>query len=242
MRISCALSIIAGILFSAFGTASAFAAEPSTQAEGAPPAPVQPKTVAILLFEGVELMDFTGPAEVFLLAEKGKGFRLVTVAESTKPLKTMGGITVVPDHSFATAPPAAVLVVPGGNLKAVGNPGREWLKKASGESEITLSVCFGAFLLAEAGMLDGIEATTHHWGIQDLKTAAPKCKVVTGKRFVDAGRIVTTAGVTAGIDGALHVVSRMFGEDAEKWVAEEWMEHRMARAPTPSSADSKAND
>lgn len=185
-----------------------------------------PKTVAILLFDGVELMDFAGPAEVFILAGKQKAFRVVTVAESTRPIKTMGGVTVTPEFSVETAPDAAVLVVPGGNLRALGRAGREWIKKASATAEITMSVCFGAFLLADAGLLDGVEATTHHWGLGDLQAAAPKCKVVTGKRFVDGGRIVTTAGVTAGIDGALHVVERMLGVEAATWVAEEWMEHR----------------
>src|SRR5262245_56053311 len=162
------------------------------------------KTVAVLLFEGVELMDFAGPAEVFIVAGEGRAFRVVTVAESTKPLKTMGGITITPDFSYDAAPKADVLVVPGGNTRAVGKAGRAWLKKASGEASVTLSVCFGAFLLADVGLLDGVKATTHSWGIEGLKKAAPKCQVVKGQRFVDSGKVVTTAGVTAGIDGALH--------------------------------------
>jgi transcriptional regulator GlxA family with amidase domain len=138
----------------------------------------------------------------------------------------MGGITLTPDFTYQTAPKADVLVVPGGNTRAVGKAGRAWLKKASGEAEVTLSVCFGAFLLADAGLLDGVEATTHSWGIEGLKKAAPKCKVVTGRRFVDGGKVVTTAGVTAGIDGALHVVERLLGKKAARWTAEEWMEYR----------------
>ncbi len=184
------------------------------------------KTVAVLLFEGVELMDFTGPAEVFIVADRGRSFRVVTVAESTKPLKTMGGITVIPDHAFDDAPKADILVVPGGNTRAVGKSGREWLKRASGDAEITMSVCTGAFLLADAGLLDGVEATTHHWATDDLKNIAPKCKVVTGKRYVDSGKIITAAGVTSGIDGALRVVERVLGKEAANWAAEEWMEHR----------------
>lgn len=185
------------------------------------------KTVAILLFEGVELMDFAGPAEVFIVAAEGKAFRVVTVAASTKPLKTMGGITVTPDFDFDNAPKADIVVVPGGNMKAVGKDGIAWIKNAAKDAEIVMSVCFGAMLLAEAGLLDDIEATTHHWGIDRLKTVAPKCKVVTGKmRFVDSGKIITTAGVTAGIDGALRVVERLLGREAARWTAQEWMEHR----------------
>jgi predicted amidohydrolase/putative intracellular protease/amidase len=184
------------------------------------------KTVAILVFDGVELLDFTGPAEVFSVADHGQAFRVVTVAASTKPLRTMGGITITPDHDYTTAPKADIVVVPGGNLSAVGQDGRAWLRKAAGDADIVMSVCYGALLLAETGLLDGVEATTHHQGIDDLKKAAPRCKVVQGKRFTDGGKVITTAGVTAGIDGALHVVERLLGEEAARWTAEEWMEHR----------------
>ncbi|MFO0865250.1 MAG: nitrilase-related carbon-nitrogen hydrolase [Gemmataceae bacterium] len=184
------------------------------------------KTVAVLLFDGVELMDFAGPAEVFIVAAEGKAFRVVTVAESTKTLKTMGGITVTPDYDYTNAPKADIVVVPGGNMRSVSKDGIAWIKKASKDAEITMSVCFGAMLLADAGLLDEIEATTHHWGMDRLRKVAPKCKVVEGKRFVDAGKVITTAGVTAGIDGALRVVERLLGQEAAAWTADEWMEHR----------------
>lgn len=203
------------------------AAEPKgAPPKGAPPKGAPVKTVAVLLFEGVELLDFTGPAEVFIVAAEGKAFKVVTVAGSTKPLKTMGGITVTPDFAYANAPKADIVIVPGGATSNVDQTGRAWLKKAVGEAEITMSVCFGAFLLADAGLLDNVEATTHHWAIERLRQACPKCKVVTDRRFVDSGKIVTTGGVTAGIDGALHVVERILGKDAAKWTAEEWLEYR----------------
>src|SRR5262249_52631357 len=131
-----------------------------------------------------------------------------------------------PDFSFETAPKADVLVVPGGNSRAVGKAGRAWLKKASGGAEATLSVCFGAFLLAAAGLLDGVEADPHAWGIEGVEEGGPKGQVGTGRLFVDGGKVVTTAGVTAGIDGALHVVERLLGQKAARWTAEEWMEYR----------------
>lgn len=184
------------------------------------------KTVAVLLFDGVELMDFAGPAEVFIVANRGKAFRVVTVAASTDPLKTMGGITVTPDYTYENAPAAEVVVVPGGNMQAIGQAGRAWLKRSSGYADITMSVCYGAFALAEAGLLDGKTATTHHWTIEGLRSAVPTCQVVSGKRFVESGNIITTAGVTAGIDGALRIVERFLGEEAARWTAEEWMEHR----------------
>lgn len=184
------------------------------------------KTVAVLIFDGVELMDFAGPAEVFSVAERGKAFQVVTVAADKRPLKTMGGVTITPQYSYSDAPRADIVVVPGGNTRAVGEDGRKWIVTAAGKAEITMSVCYGAFLLADAGLLDGKTVTTHHWAIDDLRQAAPKCNVVTDKRFVDDGKIITTAGVTAGIDGALHVVERILGNEAARWTADEWMEHR----------------
>jgi transcriptional regulator GlxA family with amidase domain len=182
--------------------------------------------VAILLFEGVELLDFAGPAEVFGVAGEGQSFKVFTVAESTDLLRAMGGVSIKPDYTVKDAPKADVLVVPGGGMRNLGEAGRAWLKKAAKDAEIVMSVCMGAFLLAEAGLLDGVEATTHHWGIENLKKAAPKCKVVSERRFVDSGKVITTGGVTAGIDGALHVVERLYGKEAARWTAEEWMEYR----------------
>ena len=87
--------------------------------------------------------------------------------------------------------------------------------------------------MARAGLLNGVEATTHRWGLASLKSAAPTCKVVEDRRFVDAGRVITTAGVTAGIDGALHVVERLLGKPAAKWTAQEWMEYRRSGGVKP---------
>ena len=207
-------------------------AEDSAKSDGKPDGPL---TVGILMFEGVELLDFAGPAEVFIVSGYGRHFEVVTIAESTKPLKTMGGIQVVPDHSYDDAPKLDVLVVPGGAMSNVGRTGIAWLKKSAADTRITMSVCMGAFLMADAGLLDGIEATTHRWGLRRLESAAPKCRVVVGKRFIDSGRIITTGGVTAGIDGALHIVERIYGRDAAEWTADEWMEYRVIRSGTGAS-------
>ncbi len=190
-----------------------------------------PRTVAILVFEGVELLDAFGPAEVFVVAGEGRLFRVALVAASRAPLRTMGGLTVVPDAAYGDLPSPDVVVVPGGDLGAVGEDGLGWLRAASAHAELTLSVCFGAFLLARAGLLDGLEATTHAWGRERLAQAAPRCRVVSGPRFVDAGRIVSTAGVTAGIDGALHVLGRLCGPEQARWTGGQWMEH-----PGPAGA------
>lgn len=204
-----------------------------------------PIQVAVLVFPGVELLDFAGPAEVFIVSDYGKAFRVFTVAASTDICRTMGNIGIKPDYRYANAPPADVVVVPGGATQNVNAAGVKWLRESSRRARITMSVCMGAFLMARAGLLDGIEATTHQWGLASLKSAAPTCKVVDGRRFVDAGRVITTAGVTAGIDGALHVVERLLGKPAAKWTAEEWMEYRRNSRVKPrhgkaSAADNKA--
>lgn len=202
------------------------------------------KTVAVLIFDGVELLDFTGPAEVFIVAEHGKAFRVLTVSEGGNPIRTMGGIQVTPDFSVSDIPQADIIVVPGGGMSHVGQSGREWLKTAAANAEVVMSVCMGAFLLADAGLLDGVRATTHRWGIASLKRAAPKCEVVSGERFVDSGKIITTAGVTAGIDGALHIVKRVCGEESARWTAEQWMEYTLpgTHSPTPSSKDAEPSE
>lgn len=200
-----------------------------SMAPAAPPAPA-PITVGILLFDGVELLDFAGPAEVFVVAGEGKLFTVATVAASKQPIRSMGGIEITPTHAFADAPAFDILVLPGGDMQKVTPAGIDWIRTAASRSQVTMSVCMGAFLLARAGLLDGVPATTHHWGLDKLQQAAPKCSVVAGKRFVDSGRIVTTAGVTAGIDGALHLVERFAGKAARTWTADEWMEHPAAAA------------
>ena len=206
-------------------------AQPSlAQAEENKPANrKRPYKVAILLFEGVELLDFAGPAEVFIVADYGKSFQVFTVAANTKPLKTMGGIKVTPDHDYKTSPQADVVVVPGGATSNIPRERYDWLKQQQAKAQITMSVCYGAFVLARAGMLNNKQATTHHWAVDQLANTVPSCKVIKGKRFVESGKIVTTAGVTAGIDGALRVVERLLGKEAARWTAEEWMEHRVAR-------------
>ena len=198
----------------------------------------KPIQVAILIFDGVELLDFTGPAEVFIVADHGNAFKVSTVSGTTGLVTTMGGIQVKPDATYANAPAADIVIVPGGAMSNVHSEGIEWLKKSSKQARITMSVCMGAFLLAKADLLDGIQATTHRWGLQGLQSAAPTCKVVRTQRFVDAGKIVTTGGVTAGIDGALHVVERLLGKEAAEWTSTEWMEYKRLGAENLSDKKS----
>ncbi len=187
-----------------------------------------PRNVAILVWPGAELLDFTGPAEVFASAGRHRLFKVHTVGFSKEPLRTQGSVLVVPEFTLADCPKPAVIVVPGGNMNSVtGN--REvldWLKRHSPGAEVALSVCTGSFLPAEAGLLDGLDATTPPFGWEALARQFPRVRVVRTERFVDNGKVVTAGGVSAGIDGALHVVEKLHGREAAEWTAREWMEYR----------------
>ncbi len=175
------------------------------------------KKVAILIFNGVEIIDFTGPFEVFGAAD----FDVYTVAESKEPVTTAMGMTVVPKFTFAEAPEPDVLVVPGGGVAGPRGSATtlKWIASQTARTEHTLSVCNGAFILASAGLLDGLSATTTDHLIPKLRAEFPKVKVVEDQRFVDNGRIITAAGLSSGIDGALHVVSKMLGNGVAQAVA-----------------------
>ena len=163
--------------------------------------------VAILVFNGVEIIDYTGPYEMFGDA----GYDVYTVAEITQPITTAMGMTVVPKHTFADAPRPDVLVVPGGSVKSARDsaPTLRWIQEVSARARYTMSVCNGAFILGSAGLLDGLTATTTWSNIDRMKAAFPKTRVVEDQRFVDNGKIITTGGLSAGIDGALHVISKL---------------------------------
>ena len=170
------------------------------------------RNVAIFLHEGVELLDFSGPGEVFAAT---RGFNVYTVAATKKPITSQGFVEIIPQYDLQSAPVPDIVVLPGGSTNIpLGNPAvLEWIRTSSEKAEVMLSVCTGAFLLAKVGLLDGHRATTWHGRIEALREAAPKAEILENQRFVDNGKIVTTAGVSAGIDGALHVVGRLLGPD-----------------------------
>jgi transcriptional regulator GlxA family with amidase domain len=197
-----------------------------------------PRNVAVFLFDGVELLDFAGPADVFSAA--GSGYKVYTVAESTDPIVSQGFVKVVPEFSIHNCPKPDVLVIPGGNTAApLASPEViAWIKGVSENTEVTMSICTGAFILAKAGLLDGQQATTHWGQLARLRKAAPNIDVRDKVRYIDAGKIVTTAGVSAGIDGALHVVDRLSGRSTATWAASS-MEYKWNRAPEPEQPDKK---
>ena len=173
-----------------------------------------PRTVAILLFDEIELLDFAGPFEVFSVAGRDGAFDVQTVAETTVPIRTRGGLTVTPDASLDETPNTDVLVVPGGQ-GARSAMRREavldWVQTGAETAEIVLSVCTGAFILARAGLLGGCTVTTHHSALDRLAELAPDAEIADDRRFIDNGTIVTAAGISAGIDASLHVVERLCG-------------------------------
>ncbi|MGH7742898.1 MAG: DJ-1/PfpI family protein [Candidatus Eiseniibacteriota bacterium] len=175
------------------------------------------KKIAILLFDGVEIMDYTGPYEMFGAA----GCDVYTVAENTHPITTAMGMVVMPKYSFADAPQPDVLVVPGGGVKAASESAAtlQYVKSATAGAQHTMSVCNGAFILAHAGLLDGLTATTTAGNIERLAKQFPNTKVVRDQRVVDNGKIFTAGGLSAGIDGALHVISKLMGEGTAQSVA-----------------------
>ena len=193
-------------------------------ASGAQPAQKKaPRNLAILIFDGVQIIDYTGPYETFghAYSEDGQVFNIYTVSEKAAPITTAMGMTVIPKYSFENAPPPSVLLIPGGGVKDhVANPNViKWIQDKAKDAEVVMSVCNGAFFLAKAGLLDGLEATTTSGLIPLLREAAPKTKVVDDRRFVDNGKIITTAGLSSGIDGSLHVIERFLGRGTAQMAA-----------------------
>jgi putative intracellular protease/amidase len=173
------------------------------------------RNLAILIFEGVQIIDYTGPYETFghAYSKDGEVFNIYTVSEKATPLTTAMGMTVTPKYSFENAPSPNVMVIPGGGVEEhLANPKFiNWIQDKARDAEVVMSVCNGAFFLAKAGLLDGLEATTTAGLIPRLREAAPKTRVVDDRRFLDNGKIITTAGLSSGIDGSLHVIERFLG-------------------------------
>jgi transcriptional regulator GlxA family with amidase domain len=185
----------------------------------------EPRNVAILIFDDVEVLDFCGPLEVFsITGESGDvtAFNVYTVAEHARPVAARNGLSVNPDHAIDDHPGPNVIVVPGGagtRREMNRAPLLDWIGRIAPGCELVLSVCTGALLLAKAGLLDGLRATTHHEVLDTLREVAPRTEIVTGVRYVDNGRIITAAGIAAGIDASLHAVARLLGEQAARKTA-----------------------
>lgn len=176
-----------------------------------------PRNLAILIFDDVEVLDFCGPFEVFSVtrtSEENRLFNVYTVAEHDKPVRARNGLSVNPDYTIDTCPTPDIILVPGGRgtRKEVNNERLlAWIKTCDAKTDLTLSVCTGAFLLGKVGLLDGLAATTYHTEFDQLQQIVPSVTLRRGDRFVDNGRVITSAGVSAGIDMSLYVVAKLHG-------------------------------
>jgi transcriptional regulator GlxA family with amidase domain len=181
--------------------------------------------VAFAISPGVTVIDFAGPWEVFQdVYVEGRGkdmdeqmpFQLFTVSEKTEALTGSGGLKLVPDYTFATAPQPKVVVVPAQRGSAALH---EWLRKVTETTDVTMSVCTGAFQLGKAGLLSGKSATTHHDFLDRFAKTFPDVTVKRGLRFVEGEKISTAGGLSSGIDLALRVVDRYFGREVAQATA-----------------------
>ena len=177
--------------------------------------------VAFLISDGAVVIDFCGPWEVFqdtvMASRHDMPFRLYTVAETTKPIRTSGGMQIIPDYAIANAPAPRVIVIP-----AQSEPSRavlDWLRKSSKTTDVTMSVCTGAFVLAKTGLLSGKSATTYHGAFGRFAMTFPDIELKRGARFVENGNLATAGGLSSGIDLALRVVERYYGREVAQKTA-----------------------
>ncbi len=191
---------------------------------------MQRKTVGILIFEDVEVLDFCGPFEVFSVTrldaqsrrEQPSPFDVRLVAKTMDAVTTAGGMRVMPDHSFADCPALDILVVPGGwGARAAMNDDAvlDFIRARSRQVETLASVCTGALLLGKAGLLDGLRATTHWRSLDYMQELLPNVMVDRESHVVEHGSVITSAGIAAGIDMALRIVANQLGEDVARETA-----------------------
>ena len=173
-------------------------------------------TVGILVFDGVDELDFVGPLDVFGAAGYGReDTKVVTIGRHRTPLRGGNGLRFTAEHDFSDAPPLDVVVVPGGfgtDQLVKEQPVLEWLRTVSASARWICSVCTGSFVLQAAGLAEGRRITTHSMAIDQLRSAKTG-HAVEGQRYVVDGNMVTSAGVSAGIDMSLWVVGQIYGED-----------------------------
>ncbi len=204
----------------------AAAAEKTTIAEAGVPGPSAPGSplpvpatgsipVAFLVSDGAVVIDFCGPWEVFesvsVVGRQDAAFSVYTVAETTNAITASGGMKIVPNFSFTTAPSPKVVVIPAQN--GAGDAARDWIRQVTRKTDVTMSVCTGARVLAHTGLLNGKSATTHHNSYADFAMQFPEVRLIRGARFVEAGNLATSGGLSSGIDLSLRVVERYFGRD-----------------------------
>jgi len=186
-------------------------------------------TVGILIFDDVEVLDFCGPFEVFSVArpvgehsDEHKLFTVVTIAGEDRIITCRGGLLVKPHATIENHLPLDILVIPGGQGTRRERHNQrllDWIAAQDQCTNLTTSVCTGAFLLAESGLLNNHRATTHWNSVEWMRSTYPMIEILADVRVVDEGHIITSAGISAGIDMSLRVVPRLYGMDVAAWTA-----------------------
>ncbi len=185
--------------------------------------------VAVFLFNEVEVLDFAGPFEVFSIAGlrtmAEAPFHVFTVAQF-ETIQARNHLTIKPTYTFENAPNADIILIPGGggnhadgtpfgSRREMNNPiVLNWVKEQAAQAKLVLSVCTGSLILAKAGLLEGMEVTTHYKAIDSLRNISEQIHVKENIRFVDNGTIITSAGISAGIDMSLYTIGKLFGKEA----------------------------
>ncbi|SME41529.1 Isonitrile hydratase [Bacillus paranthracis] len=174
-------------------------------------------SVGIFLFNEVEVLDFAGPFEVFSITKvhEEKPFTVYTVSQNGEMITARNGLKVKPDYSIEDLPPVDILIIPGGKGARENEVKNDivinWIRQQMKEVKLMTSVCTGALLLAKAGLLEGLKATTHWASIQTFKKDFPNVEVMENVKFVDEGHIITSAGISAGINMSFHIVKNLLG-------------------------------
>jgi transcriptional regulator GlxA family with amidase domain len=181
-------------------------------------------SVGIYLFNNVEVLDFAGPFEVFTTASRvflrrhsgqPAPFKVFTVAKTEQMVQARAGLRAQPDFALANCPEVNLLLIPGGVVdeELKDREFISWVRETAAKAQLTASVCTGAFILAEAGLLDQKKVTTHWEDLADLRSRYPKVQVQDDVRWVDEGQVVSSAGIAAGIDMSLHLVARLVSRE-----------------------------
>lgn len=190
------------------------------------------RNVALFVFDDAEVMDVAGPYEVFSVAGRRHGlapFSVSLVAERAGLVTLRNNFRLEAHATLAECPRPDLIIIPGGQgtRREMHNPAvLDWVRRTAATAELTLSVCTGALVLANAGLLGGLDVTTHHGAVDLLKSTEPTAHVKEGVRFLDNGRVIVSAGISAGIDMSLHVVERLLGielaEEAAAYMEYHW--------------------
>lgn len=186
-----------------------------------------PRNLAIVIFDDAEVLDFCGPFEVFAVSrDRNDGetnlFNVYTVAEKAAPVIARNGLSINPTYTFENCPKPNIFLIPGGRGTRTEMHNEvllAWIQKHAPDAELVLSVCTGALVLARAGILSGLSATTYHTEFDNLQAQDETITVCPAERFVDNGKVITSAGISAGIDMSLYVVAKLHGPEQARWTA-----------------------